>query len=323
MPQAVMASNCSGEELFTMRNRIFLASIIGSLVFGSASLFAQDAQGGHGAPEPPAAGIQWAKGEGSKQANPFGLGNVKLLNWNGGPVQHGTIVTPIFWGTSWSTNAGDKIEGLKAFYTGVGGSTYANTNTEYYDGSSSKFVSSVVSLNTVPPSYIDSSKAATSGSSTSNILAEVCKVYPNPISGGYYPVYVDQPRGSAGYCAWHSAGSCNGIPIQFGFFFKLDGDAGCDPGTAGSYDGTHSNSQGLAALANVSGHELSEMLTDPKLNAWYDRSGSENADKCAWTFGSSLLTFPGGSTWKIQGNFSNAAYNAGTGYTKGCIDGTN
>jgi hypothetical protein len=71
------------------------------------------------------------------------------------------------------------------------------------------------------------------------------------------------------------------------------------------------------------------MMTDPKLNAWFDRQGNENADKCAWTFGGSLLTFPGGSTWKIQGNWSNNAYNTNQGYisgssqVRGCIDGTN
>jgi hypothetical protein len=251
--------------------------------------------------------------------------------WFGGPVQHGTTtVTPIFWGTSWSSSAGDKIDGMKSFYTGVSGTYYASTNTEYTDTTGP--VSPLVALNPSPAggTYIDSSQAAKSGQSTSTILAEVCKVYPAPIPGGYYPVYVDQPRGSAGYCAWHSAGSCNGIPIQFGFFFSTDGDAGCDPGgSTGSYATGKTNSQGLAAIANVSGHELSEMLTDPKLNAWFDRSGAENSDKCAWTFGKSLLTFANGSTWKVQGNWSNAAYNANQGYIdgvtkiRGCIDGTN
>ena len=109
--------------------------------------------------------------------------------------------------------------------------------------------------------------------------------------------------------------------VEFAFFFDLDGDAGCDP-----RDSSNTHSQGLAALANVSGHEMSETRTDPFLNAWYDTSGDENADKCAWTFGHSLLTFPNGSQWKIQGNWSNAAYNSGTGYPnssgqKGCSDG--
>ena len=313
-----------------MKNRIFLTSLlIGSMVLGSATLFAQNPTE-HGRPEPqgaepPVGGVQWARGQ---AGHPAGAGGVKLLQWFGGPVQHGTVVTPIFWGTSWANDTSDKINGLKEFYKSVGGTSYAATNGEYYDGPNS-FVSTVVSLNTAPSSYVDSSQSS-GGNSTSTILAEVCKVYPNPIPGGYYPVYSDTPRGSAGYCAWHSAGSCGGIPIQFGFFFKLDGDTGCDPGgSTGSYTANQTNSQGLAALANVSGHELSEMLTDPKLNAWYDRQGSENSDKCAWTFGSSLLTFAGGSTWKVQGNWSNAAYNSSQGYTqngtkvRGCIDGTN
>src|SRR5262245_10652757 len=136
-------------------------------------------------------------------------------------------------------------------------------------------------------------------------------------------VYVDTPRGHAGFCAWHSAGYCNGTPVQFAFFFNLDGDPGCDP-----QDTSGLHSQGLAALANVSGHELSEARTDPRLNAWYDSSGQENADKCAWSFGTPLLTFSNNSQWKIQGNWSNIAYIGGSGYAnrsgqKGCIDGGN
>jgi len=39
-------------------------------------------------------------------------------------------------------------------------------------------------------------------------------------------------------------------------------------------------------MASIIAHELEEAVTDPDLNAWYDRRGAENADKCAWTFGS-------------------------------------
>ena len=164
--------------------------------------------------------------------------------------------------------------------------------------------------------------AASNGNRTGPILAEVCKVISTPVSNGYYPVYVDIHRGHAGFCAWHSAGSCGGTPVQFAFFFNLDGDGGCDPG-----DSSGLHSQGLSALANVSGHELSEARTDPRLNAWYDSSGQENADKCAWSFGSLLVPFSNGTQWKIQGNWSNAAYNSiNRGYAnlsgqKGCIDG--
>ncbi len=38
-------------------------------------------------------------------------------------------------------------------------------------------------------------------------------------------------------------------------------------------------------MVNVIAHELEEAASDEDLNAWYDSRGYENADKCAWTFG--------------------------------------
>jgi hypothetical protein len=39
------------------------------------------------------------------------------------------------------------------------------------------------------------------------------------------------------------------------------------------------------SMASVFAHEVSESLTDPYGDAWYDANGWENADKCAWNFG--------------------------------------
>ena len=258
-------------------------------------------------------GLQTAAGRGAHTQSPN-------LLYHGGPVMTSqTEVFPIFWGTSWPTYTGDEISGIDGFYQSVGGTTYAGTNGEYYD-STGKVVSTAVHEN---PVRIDGSAAVSRAPQTSDILAEVARMYPNPTPNAYYPVYIDNPRGHAGYCAWHSTGTINGTRVQFGFFFKLDGDAGCNP------DSPTSQSEGLAALGNVSGHELSEMLTDPQLNAWYDSKGAENSDKCAWTFGSQLIRL-NHTSWKIQGNWSNNAYDAGKGYTdpssgfvRGCVDGTN
>lgn len=38
-------------------------------------------------------------------------------------------------------------------------------------------------------------------------------------------------------------------------------------------------------MASILAHELEEAQTDPTLTAWFDNIGQENADKCAWTFG--------------------------------------
>ena len=246
------------------------------------------------------------------------------MTYHGGKIMPTAVTKNIFWGPSWTnaTFAGDKITGLDSWYSGHSNSNYAKTVDEYTG------TNGTVGATTTHQGYvIDTSKAA-NGSSTSAILAEVCKqvsagnIVPDAAGNGYYAVYTDVKRGNAGYCAYHSAGSCNGKPVQFAFFFNLDGDAGCDPS-----DTTTGHSQGLAALANVTAHELAEARSDPASpGAWYDSSGAENGDKCAWTFHVASVTFSNGAKWKLQGEWSNAAYTAGTGYPnssnqKGCLDG--
>jgi len=67
-------------------------------------------------------------------------------------------------------------------------------------------------------------------------------------------------------------------------------------------------------MASIIAHELEEAVTDPNLNAWYDSRGQENADKCAWTFGTTYTTSNGskanmslgGLNYLIQQNWVNA-----------------
>jgi hypothetical protein len=300
---------------------LLMATLGAASAFGQGSpsgpqdLSDQDTQG------PPIISIMWARGvQASARVGDARRSNPDMT-YHGGKIMTTVNAKAIFWGPNWSNSAfaGDKITGLDSWYIGFGGSDYAGTSDEY-TGSNGK----VGSLLQYAGHVIDTS-TATGGSNSSAILAEVCKqvTSPDPTGNGYYPVYVDVKRGNAQYCAWHSAGTCSGKPVQFAFFFSLDGDPGCDPG-----DTTTGHSQGLAALANVSGHELSEARTDPSNpGAWYDNSGAENGDKCAWTFNVPSITFPAnGTKWKIQGEWSNAAYNAGTGYPnssgqRGCLDG--
>lgn len=302
--------------------------IVAGVLYAGASAFGQTAGSSQsaspdviqtGAAEPPMLGIHWIRGFNPNprlDETPALRRGSPNMTYHGGPVMTSVVSEAIFWGPSWASHAGDKISGMDSWYLGFSNSNYANTSDEY-TGSNGQVGSGL----THNGHLIDTSNAA-NGSSTSAILAEVCKVISSPVSNGYYPVYVDVSRGNANYCAYHSAGTCKGVQVQFAFFFKLDGDGGCDPG-----DTSGQHSQGLAAIANVSGHELSEARTDPDSpGAWYDSRGSENGDKCAWTFNVPLVTFSNGTQWKIQGEWSNAAYNAGTGYPnssgqRGCLDG--
>ncbi len=52
----------------------------------------------------------------------------------------------------------------------------------------------------------------------------------------------------------------------------------CNPGSS-------PNKNDADQTINVTSHEQMEAATDPLLNAWYDSSGNEIGDKCAWKFG--------------------------------------
>lgn len=251
--------------------------------------------------------------------NAGGKGGAANLINHGGTVFTTSKEMAIFWGPEWNDPAfaGDVITGFDTFYQGWSGSNYAGTNTEY-SGSNGK----VTKNNTYLGHTIDASAAPTGELSTTAAVNEACKITGNnPDPNALYLIYTPTYPSGVGYCAWHTWGNCsNGKPVQAAYMPNTGGQAGCDPA-----DTWTNHSQKLASLANVSGHELSEAITDPRGQTWFDRAGQENSDKCAWAF-KSVVTFSNGSQWKIQGNWSNAAYTAGTGYAnrqgqKGCLQG--
>jgi len=253
-----------------------------------------------------------------------------IPNSNPVNVMPSVNTTPIFWGSSWynSHYSSDKIFGLIHWYESFQYSTYANVLSEYLNSPL---------VHRMANEIIDISPAS---SDPDSVLAEICDAvgYIDNSKTNYFPVYSDIKRGAANYCSYHSAGMCYGHPVQFSFFFNLDDDPGCDPQSpyappAGSYYSQRpgsiigfktgfQQSQGLAALANVTAHELSEVVTDPATfsadgytmywDGWYDANGAEIADKCAWTFGPSPINYApngtvsiGGFNWKLQGEWSN------------------
>jgi hypothetical protein len=298
--------------------------VVAALVVGSGTAIAGEPEDLNNKNEPPMLGLHWSRDTAQGHAARAARSRSPAMTYHGGKIMPTAVAKIILWGPSWTNSAfvGDKITGLDAWYTGHSNSRYAQTVDEY-TGTNGQ-----VGASTTYQGHIIDPSTATGGSSTSAILSEVCRqvtaghIVPDAAGNGYYAVYSDVKRGNAGYCAWHSAGTCSGVPVQFAFFFNLDGDPGCDPA-----DTQTGHSQGLAALANVTAHELSEARSDPaNPGAWYDSSGAENGDKCAWTFNVPYVTFSDGSNWKAQGEWSNAAYNAGTGYPnssgqKGCLDG--
>src|SRR2546426_4813287 len=98
-------------------------------------------------------------------------GHLLPLAWHGGPVMHATTAVPVFWGSSWnsSTFVSDKISGLDKVYSGVGGTSYAHTNSEYTDGSGNVNTTSISKGRDVT----DFSATPSGAPSTSQVLQEV------------------------------------------------------------------------------------------------------------------------------------------------------
>lgn len=92
----------------------------------AAPAFSQPGQNKDLSVEPPMLGLHWARGEAH-----HGGGSSPNMTWHGQGIMQTTQVQAIFWGTSWTTNPGDKISGMETWYQGVGGASYARTSDEY------------------------------------------------------------------------------------------------------------------------------------------------------------------------------------------------
>ena len=166
-------------------------------------------------------GKHLAKGQADQHAGSYGGSNPLLFHAGGTVVSSTTEVHPIYWGPKWADSAfvNDKIAGLALFYAGAS-SHYLSTNTEYTGSTGLHTADLIVEPDPEHP-YIDSAHAAPTGDvQPIAVLNEVCSVVGSDVKRhAYYPVYVDSPRGSVGYCAYHSSGTCaNGTPVDFAFF---------------------------------------------------------------------------------------------------------
>jgi len=239
------------------------------------------------------------------------------MTWHGGDVLVASRTFAIFWGSEWnnSTFAGDKITGLTSFLQGWNGSAYAGLLSEY-SGANGQ----VTSASTFAGSVIDPTAPPAGAPSRAALMAEIASLVPIPDPGTLYLIYSTTTRGTASFCGFHNVGTYKRHSFQFAWFFHMDGDASCDP-----HDSFTGHSQGLAALANATAHELAETITDPRLLGWFAVGPTgEIGDKCNFAEDTTFVTFSNSTNWHIQAEWSNAANNARTGHTNsngepGCV----
>ena len=248
-----------------------------------------------------------------KKAELPGIGMAPLpLTYHGGPVMTKANTYAIYWipptlqtgaATSLSTHYQQVQNAMLALYPGHG---IDNNNTQYYQTSGSLFfrsttwiqnsggfVASYVDTTPYPPSGC--TDAATPGNclTDSQIQAEIAKVialkgWPTGINNMFL-LFTSSGEGSCAgsacayewYCAYHSYFFRGSSPVIYGNEPYGDTNYCQVPGTP-----SPNGDPAADAAATVASHELTEAITDPELNAWYDTNlGGEIGDKCAWIYG--------------------------------------
>lgn len=223
------------------------------------------------------------------------------LLYGGGSIEKYPKSYVVYWG--YTTDPSHVAPYFNNFLGGVGGSSWLNIDTQYYESSRGNVTNPSGQL---LGTWFDNSSIP-NHPSDSAIQAEARKAVAH---FGYdrdamYFVATAHNHNTRGFgtqwCAYHGATSTSfGTAAYTNMPYIPDAGVNCgknavNPGSAGLLDG----------VSIVGGHELAEGQTDPiPPSGWTDSSGSEIGDKCAWV-GLADISLSTGS-FAVQPLWSNA-----------------
>jgi len=243
------------------------------------------------------------------------------LTYHNGPVMHTNTTYAIYWQPAGYNMSADYQSVINGFFQNVAADSGKTSNVyystaQYYDNANGN----ITYNSTFGGSYVDTSAFPAGGCSDSvtqtsicisdaQIQAEIQKVMTaKGWTGGMNKLYfVFTPSGVGScysssscafsqYCAYHShIGSGTGAILYANQPYVMTVSAACDTGV-------HPNGSDADGTISVVSHEHAEAITDAMGSAWYDRTGYENGDKCAWTFGTALGSTSSGQYNQVIGN---------------------
>lgn len=277
----------------------------------------------------PTVQAQAAQDAASKTAGSGGTG----IYYHGGPVlQSGTKVVSVYWASSPIYNGGPAAgttgtggaDGslVGTFLRGLGGSPYFNINTTYTDGSGAHVVNSV----TYVGYWANNANVPAPGQNVSD--ADMIAMLQSGFNSGaisydpgtLYQIFTAGTVNLGGgfgsqYCAYHTHGTVtiNGVSKTV-LYSAMPYNMAYPTSCSANLSVWPNNDPGADAEVNTLAHEIEETTTDMMGTAWYDRRGYENADKCAWKWGSTYTTSNGGTAnvvvgglnWLVQMNWVNS-----------------
>ncbi|GJG86528.1 hypothetical protein tb265_17090 [Gemmatimonadetes bacterium T265] len=241
--------------------------------------------------------------------------NVAAVYWAAAPVfTNGP--TP---GTYGAASGDASLVGF--FLSHIGGSPYFNINTTYYNGSGTHVTNQVNytqywAANTSVPaagaSVTDAQMIALlqAGFNSGALTYDASTVYAIFSAG---TVNLGGGFGTQ-YCAYHTTGTVTVGGVSKTVIYAAMPYNYAYPSSCTSGLGAPNGDPGADYEVNTLVHEVEESTTDYLGNAWYDRQGYENADKCAWTWGTTSTAANGakynitigGKNFLVQQNWVNA-----------------
>jgi hypothetical protein len=239
--------------------------------------------------------------------------SIQNLNYHGGKIMKKSFTYAIYWDPPTLQNGNPSFFSaqyqtiINRYFNDVGGqpikSLYGN-NTQYYQSPPLVHIKNISSL---AGTFVDThafpasgcTDSATPGNclSDSQIQAEVshARSVNGWSAGAKNMFFVFTPKGEGScfnnssscaftvYCAYHgSFGNTIYANMPYGNTFN----GNCT--TLSQFP----NDADADVEISITSHEHMEAVTDPNLNAWYDSSGEEIGDLCAYNYGS--ITLDGG-----------------------------
>jgi hypothetical protein len=212
--------------------------------------------------------------------------------YHGGSIMPGAVHVYFIWYGNWSGGKARSdsqstvilLESLFAKVGGAGSSAYAKTLSTYTDTKST--VAGAYYLAATTTDNYSKGKSLTDDSVKAIVTQAIQSGrLPKDPNGLYFVLSSSDVNETSGfctkYCGWHYHGTILKSDIKYGFVGNSDR---CAASCEAQMQSPNGNS-GADGMASVLTHETAESITDPNLNAWYDASGQEVGDKCAWHWG--------------------------------------
>eukprot|EP00884_Botryococcus_braunii_P017798 jgi/Botrbrau1/4701/Bobra.0218s0022.1 len=225
------------------------------------------------------------------------------IQFHGGPVTNPLRFYYIWYGT-WpignkSPTDTTTVKILEDLAKSLGGSCIWSTTTTYTDrngvpiSNSLNFAGSI----SVTQRHVCYQTSTIDYNSISNIAACLRRNnYVANTANTQYMVLASKDIRFSGYCSswcgWHDYMGGNIVGY-------VGSSASCSSCT--SQTRSPNNNAEADSMASTIFHELTETATDPHIDAWYNQNENENADLCAWTYGTKYTTpSPGGGKYNTR-----------------------